>query len=83
MRLEQASVSLNDLLGGAAPDNRACITPVPLGRREAPAQRLEFRGQQPRNARVLVPWNDGLGTGWAMTLQMAGMFCDLFVFCSV
>ena len=60
MRLEQASVSLNDLLGGAAPDNRACITPVPLGRREAPAQRLEFTGPEPRNARVGVPWNDSV-----------------------
>ena len=70
MRLEQASVSLNDLLGGAAPGNRACITPVPLGRREAPAQRLEFRGQKPRNARVLVPWNEVLGPKWLMLLNL-------------
>jgi len=61
VRLEQASVSLNDRLAGAAPGNRACMTPVPLGRREAPRQRLEFRGRKPRNARISVPCNDWLG----------------------
>ena len=52
---------MNDLLAGAAPDNRACMTPVPLGRREAPRQRLEISGREPRNARIPVRLIEGLG----------------------
>jgi len=61
VRLEQASVSLNDRLAGAAPDSRACITPSPLGRREAPRQRFRAKRTVPALARAPVRLSEWLG----------------------
>ena len=37
------------------------LTPSPLGRREAPRQRFEFSGLEPRPPRTQVRWNEVLG----------------------
>ena len=57
VRLEQASVSLNDLLAGAAPDTGHSITPVPLGRRRA-APTIRVHGTKAALARIWVSWNE-------------------------